>query len=404
MGLSDGATGRAIVPSGASTGAREALELRDADPARYGGRGVLQANENVNGAIAHEIVGRPALDQCALDQALIDLDGTRDKSNLGANALLGVSLALAHSAAASAGVPLYRYLGRPADPVLPVPMLNILNGGRHADNSVDFQEFMVVPAGFESFREALRAGSEIYHILSGLLRERGHGTAVGDEGGFAPSLDSNKDALELLTDAVFKAGYRPRDQVFLAMDVAASELSASSDGYALASEGVTRSAGEMIDTYSEWLSRYPIVSIEDGLDEEDWSGWEAMTGRLGSRTQLVGDDLYATDSETIERGIQRKAGNAALIKLNQVGTVTETLKAIEVTQAAGWGVVVSHRSGETEDTTIADLAVATGAGQIKAGAPARGERTAKYNRLLRIEEELGDHAVFAGRGAYKRFT
>ena len=404
VGLSDGATGRAMVPSGASTGAREALELRDGDPARYGGRGVLRATDNVNVVIAREIVGRPALDQGALDQALIDLDGTRDKSNLGANALLGVSLALAHSAAASAGVPLYRYLGRPADPVLPVPMLNILNGGRHADNSVDFQEFMVVPAGFESFREALRAGSEIYHTLSGLLQERGHGTAVGDEGGFAPSLDSNEDALELLTDAVIKARYRPRDQVFLAMDVAASELSASGDGYTLASEGVTRSAEEMIDTYSDWLSRYPIISIEDGLDEEDWRGWEAMTGMLGSRVQLVGDDLYATDSQTIERGIQRRGGNAALIKLNQVGTVTETLKAIDVTQSAGWGVVVSHRSGETEDTTIADLAVATGAGQLKAGAPARGERTAKYNRLLRIEEELGDRAAFAGRGAYERFT
>ena len=401
--LSDGAAGRAAVPAGASTGAHEAQELRDADPARYGGLGVLRATENVAREIAPEIVGRPALDQASLDRALVDLDGTRDKSRLGANALLGVSMALAHAAAGSAGAPLYGYLGQGAAPTLPVPMLNILNGGRHADNSLDFQEFMVAPAGFESFREALRAGSEVYHGLARLLQGRGHGTTVGDEGGFAPSLASSEEALELLTDAITEAGYRPQDQVLLALDAAASELADAGGRYVLSSEGVIRSADQMIDTYSGWLQRYPIVSIEDGLGEEDWRGWEEMTRRLGGGVQLVGDDLYATEPGSIGRGVERRASNAVLVKPNQIGTITEALEAVAVAKEAGWGVVVSHRSGETEDTTIADLAVATAAGQIKAGAPARGERTAKYNRLLRIEEELGGRAEFGGIGVYERY-
>ncbi len=399
----DGARGRAAVPSGASTGSREALELRDGDVARYRGKGVQRAVANVIDEIAPAVRGMALGDlaaQGALDRALLDLDGTETKSRLGANALLGVSLAAAHAAAASAGVPLYRFLGGPDASLLPAPMMNVINGGAHADNNVDLQEFMIFPVGAPSFAEALRWGAEIFHTLADVLRERGHSTAVGDEGGFAPDLASNREAIELVLRAIEAAGYRPGDDVAVALDPAASEF--YRDGhYELAGEGVKKSSEEMIAFWRDWTSRYPIVSIEDGLDEGDWSGWKTLTAELGDRVQLVGDDLFVTNPAILRRGIEEKVGNAILIKVNQIGTLTETLEAIRVAREAGYAAVISHRSGETEDTTIADLAVATGAGQIKTGSLSRTDRIAKYNQLLRIEAELGDAARYAGRSAIR---
>jgi enolase len=404
--LAGGAVGRAAVPSGASTGVHEALELRDGDSKRYGGMGVLKAVANVNGEIASAVAGMAADGQQALDRKLIDLDGTADKSRLGANAILGVSLGAAHAAAAARGEPLYRYLtrlvswsgGEPGP--LPVPMCNILNGGKHAEGSTDFQEFMVMPLGAPSFAEALRMAAEVHHALGKLLHDRGLPTTVGDEGGFAPPGLTNDEAIELVTEAIEAAGYRSPEEVAIALDPATSEL--FEDGsYKLAREGKSLSSDELAGLWDRWCGRYSIVSIEDGMAEDDWPGWRALMGRLGQKVQLVADDLLVTKVERIERAIREKAANAVLIKLNQIGTLTETLQAIEVARNAGWGAVISHRSGETEDTTIADLAVATGVGQIKAGAPARGERTAKYNRLLRIEEELGAAARYAGRGAIR---
>ena len=392
VSLSDGAVGRALVPSGASTGANEALELRDGDIKRYGGRGVLAPIANIDGRIKPAVLGMSASDQDALDNALIELDGTPNKSRLGANAILGVSMAAARAAAQSAGKPLYAHLGGDGACLLPVPMLNIINGGAHATGSTDFQEFMVVPAGFDTFREALRAGVEIYHALAGILGSRGLSTGVGDEGGFAPPLGDNQAAVDLIIEAIERANYSPGEQCLIALDVAASEL--SKNAYP---------ADRLISIYNDWVGKYPIVSIEDGISEDDWDDWRALTDAIGGSVQLVGDDLFTTNTELIGKGIEMGAGNAVLIKLNQIGTVTETLNAVKMTQDAGWGVVISHRSGETEDTTIADLAVGVGAGQIKTGAPARGERTAKYNRLLRIEEELGDRARFAGREVFERF-
>ena len=391
VALSDGAVGSALVPSGASTGANEALELRDGDAARFRGRGVLQPIENIDRHIRPAVLGRSASEQEALDNLLVEIDGTPNKSRLGANAILGVSMAAARAAAQSAGKPLYEHLGGNGAVTLPVPMLNIINGGAHAAGSTDFQEFMVVPAGFDTFREALRAGVEIYHALADILRERGLSTSVGDEGGFAPPLGDNQDAVALVIEAIERANYSPSEQCFIALDVAASEL--SKDSYP---------SDKLIAIYNDWVGRYPIVSIEDGIAEDEWDDWQALSESIGGSVQLVGDDLFTTNTELIRKGIELNAGNAVLIKLNQIGTVTETLNAVKMTQDAGWGVVISHRSGETEDTTIADLAVGTDAGQIKSGAPARGERTAKYNRLLRIEEELGDRARFAGRQVYDR--
>ena len=391
VALSDGSVGRALVPSGASTGANEALELRDGDGERYGGRGVLVPIANIDKHIKPAVLGMSASEQDALDNALIELDGTPNKSRLGANAILGVSMAAARAAAQSAGKPLYAHLGGDGACLLPVPMLNIINGGAHAAGSTDFQEFMVVPAGFDTFREALRAGVEIYHALAGILGSRGLSTSVGDEGGFAPPLGDNQAAVDLIIEAIERANYRPGEQCLIALDVAASEL--SKDDYP---------ADRLIAIYNDWVGKYPIVSIEDGISEDDWDDWRALTDAIGGSVQLVGDDLFTTNTELVGKGIEMGAGNAVLIKLNQIGTVTETLNAVKMTQDAGWGVVISHRSGETEDTTIADLAVGIGAGQIKTGAPARGERTAKYNRLLRIEEELGDKARFAGKQVYER--
>ena len=392
VALSDGAVGSALVPSGASTGANEALELRDGDAGRFRGRGVLAPITNIENKIRPAVVGQSALDQNALDNLLIELDGTPNKSNLGANAILGVSMAAARAAAQNESKPLYQHLGGDGAVTLPVPMLNIINGGAHAAGSTDFQEFMVVPAGFDTFRESLRAGVEIYHALADILRERGLSTSVGDEGGFAPPLQGNEDAVALVMEAISRANYIPGEQCFIALDVAASEL--DKDDYP---------SDRLIGIYNDWVGEYPaIVSIEDGIAEDDWNGWQALSGAIGGSIQLVGDDLFTTNTDLIRKGIETNAGNAVLIKLNQIGTVTETLNAVRMTQEAGWGVVISHRSGETEDTTIADLAVGTNAGQIKSGAPARGERTAKYNRLLRIEEELGDRAQFAGRQVYAR--
>ena len=397
--LDDGAAGWAAVPSGASTGTHEALELRDGDAGRYGGKGTLTAVANVNDRIAPRIRGLDAGDQQAVDAAMLDLDGTADKSGLGANAILAVSLANAHAAARSAGLPLYRYLGVGA--LLPTPMLNLLNGGRHAVNSTDFQEFMVMPVGFGSFAEGLRCGAEVYQALRGIVHDRGMSTNVGDEGGVAPSLPTNEAAVELLVEAIEKAGYRPGEDCALALDVAASEFF-EGGRYVLAREGVTLTSAELVGYYEEWVSKYPIVSIEDGLVEDDWEGWALLTERLGSRVQLVGDDLFTTNPERIARGIADGAGNAVLVKLNQIGSLTETRSAIDMTHDAGWNAVISHRSGETEDTTIADLAVAVSAGQIKTGAPARSERVAKYNRLLRIEVELGGAAEYAGGSPFER--
>ena len=398
--LDQGTTARAAVPSGASTGAHEAMELRDGDEARFGGKGVLKAVANVNGPIAKALLGISPFDQGAVDRRLIELDGTEGKSNLGANALLGVSLAAAHAAASAQGLPLYRYLARDGGNLLPVPMFNILNGGRHAQDSTDFQEFMVVPAGVPSFSEALRCGAEVYQALKRLLQREGLNTNVGDEGGLAPSLSSNAEAVEVVLRAIQEAGYRPGQECFIALDVAASELY-QEGRYVLSREEAAYTGPELVEYYARWVERYPIVSIEDGLAEDDWEVWPLLTQRLGHRVQIVGDDLFTTNVQRIRRGIQEGSSNAVLIKLNQIGTLTETLEAVELTRQAGWGAIISHRSGETEDTTIADLAVATGVGQIKAGAPCRSERVAKYNRLLRIQEELGEKAQYAGTEVYR---
>jgi enolase 1/2/3 len=397
--LDDGAAGRAAVPSGASTGSHEALELRDGDPGRYGGKGVLRAVDNVVNVIGPTIEGLDGLDQRGLDARLLDLDGTADKSNLGANAMLGISLATAHAAAASLGLPLYRSLGGAGAHVLPVPLMNVINGGVHADNELELQEFMIAPVGAASFSEALRWGSEIYHALRGLLRHKGLATGVGDEGGFAPQISTASEALEFLVRAIEKAGLEPGDEVALAMDPASSEL--YRDGtYRL--EGANRSSEDMIAFYGGLLDSFPVVSIEDGLAEDDWDGWSTLTAELGPRCQLVGDDLFVTDAERLERGFRESVATAILIKVNQIGTLTETMDVMKLAARNRYGVVVSHRSGETDDTTIADLAVALDAGQIKSGAPARSERTAKYNRLLRIEGLLGDAARYAGGGAIRR--
>ncbi|TET26757.1 MAG: phosphopyruvate hydratase [Dehalococcoidia bacterium] len=397
--LLDGTIGRAAVPSGASTGKYEAVELRDGDISRFNGQGVLRAVANVNETIAAEITGMPATDQAAIDSKLIELDGTANKSNLGANAILGVSLAAARAAANLLDVPLYRYLGEADSYALPVPMMNILNGGKHATGSTDFQEFMVVPAGADSFSSALRMGTEVYHSLKKVLEGRGRDTNVGDEGGFAPSLASNKQAVEAVLAAIEKAGYKAGKDCFIALDPAASEF--YQDGkYILKKEGASLTSSEMVDYYSRWASDYPLISIEDGLAEDDWDGWQLLTKRLGGKLQLVGDDLYVTSVDRLSRGISLKASNSILIKPNQVGTLTETIAAIQMAQQTGWTAIVSHRSGETEDTTIADLAVGLNTGQIKTGAPCRSERTAKYNRLLRIEEELGENASFGGEKAF----
>jgi enolase len=399
--LAGGAVGVAAVPSGASTGTHEAVELRDGDPARYGGKGVLRAVANVNREIASAVGGQEATDQAGLDQLLVELDGTPNKARLGANAVLGVSLACARAAAAAVGQPLYRYLGGDEAVTLPVPMVNILNGGRHAVGGTDFQEFMVLPLGAPTFREGLRWAAETFHALGGLLRQRGLPTGVGDEGGYAPALPSNEAAVELVLEAIEQAGYRPGDDVAIALDPATSELFAEGT-YTLASEGRSLGAAELIDLWTDWSDRYPIVSLEDGLAEDDWAAWTSLTARLGDRLQLVGDDLLVTNVARLERAIGERAGNAILVKVNQVGTLTEAVTAVRTAGAAGWGAVISHRSGETEDTTIADLSVALGTGQIKTGSMSRSERTAKYNRLLRIEEELGERAVYAGRAPYDR--
>ncbi len=400
IGLDDGTIARAAVPSGASTGQFEAMELRDGDAKRYGGKGVLDAVTNVGDRIAEELVGYEASDQRAIDQRLIDLDGTPDKSSLGANAILGVSLAVAKAAAASAELSLYRYLGGPNAHLLPVPKFNILNGGAHADSNVDVQEFMIAPIGAPTYRDALRSGAEVYHALKAVLKKKGLATGLGDEGGFAPNLPANAAALELIAEAVQAAGYALGSDVVLALDVAASEFFA--DG-SYVFEGAPKSADEMVAYYRRLVDDYPIVSIEDPLAEDDWSGWKALTLALGDRIQIVGDDLFVTNPQRIERGIANGTANAVLIKVNQIGTLTETFDAVELAHRAGYHCVMSHRSGETEDTTIADLAVATGCGQLKTGAPARSERVAKYNQLLRIEEELDDAARYAGAGAFPRY-
>ncbi len=406
--LSNGVRAHALVPSGASTGSYEALELRDKDPERFHGRGVQQAVRNVNDLIAPALLGRSPLDQASVDQRMLELDGTSDKSKLGANAILAVSMATAR-AASLASQPqdgeFWRYLAQGGEVSLPVPMFNILNGGRHASNSTDIQEFMVVPLGLETFSQALRAGAEIYQSLRAILSEGGHNLNVGDEGGFAPSLPSNRDALEIVLQAVRRAGYEPGRDVFLALDVAASEFFQKAENrYALDRDGLSLSSGELVELYELWAREYPIISIEDGLDEDDWAGWTELRRRLGNRVQLVGDDLFVTNISRIQKGIDQLASNAVLLKPNQIGTLTETYQALQLTRGAGWGAVMSHRSGETEDTTIADLAVAWNVGQIKTGAPARSERVAKYNRLLRIEASLGADARYAGREAFRHLN
>jgi len=407
--LGDGSVGRAAVPSGASTGAHEAVELRDGDKERFGGKGVLTAVANVTDRIAPELYGMDAADQAGVDDLLRDLDGTPNKANLGANAILGVSLATAHAAASAHDLPLYRYLGGVGARVLPVPMFNILNGGKHAQDSTDFQEFMVMPIGAATFSEALRSGAEIFAALRTILHDEGHATGQGDEGGFAPSLGSNEAAVEVILRAIEKAGYRPGEDVAIALDPATSSILVDGTGidgvtgqYRLEREDRTLDSGELIDLWDAWISKYPIISLEDGLGEDDWAGWVELTERLGSRVQLVGDDIVVTNPAIIERAIAESAMNSVLIKLNQIGTLTETIDAIELARRAGWTAVVSHRSGETEDTTIADLVVAMGTGQIKTGAPSRSERVAKYNRLLRIEGELGDAATYLGAAALGR--
>jgi enolase len=399
--LESGGYGRAIVPSGASTGANEAVELRDNDKSRYGGKGVLQAVAHVNEILAEELIGFDALDQVAIDEYMIELDGAANKSRLGANAILGVSLAVAHAAADALDIPLYRYLGGVGARTLPVPMMNILNGGKHAAGSTDFQEFMVMPVGAESFHEGLRWGVEIYHSLKKVLHDGGHNTNVGDEGGFAPSLGGNEKAITVILQAIEQAGYRPGEDVFIALDPASSEFyDAASKRYRLAIEGRTLSSDELVDLWVDWINRFPIISLEDGMAEDDWEGWKLLYSKVGDRVQVVGDDLLVTNVQFIERAIAERACNALLCKVNQIGTLTESIQAIEMSQRAGWAAVVSHRSGETEDATIADLVVAFNTGQIKTGAPARSDRIAKYNQLLRIEDELGASAVYAGRRAF----
>jgi enolase len=397
--LFDGTIGQAAVPSGASTGKHEAVELRDGDASRFNGLGVLKAIANVNESIAAVIIGMLATEQAVIDQKLIELDGTDNKSRLGANTILGISLAVAHAAADCLSLPLYRYLGGVATYTLPLPMMNILNGGKHAANSTDFQEFMIVPTGAHSFNHALQIGTEIYHYLKKVLKDKGLDTNVGDEGGFAPSLPSNKQAVEAVVSAIEKAGYKPGKDCFIALDPAASEFY-EDDKYILTKEGATLSSNEMVDYYVKWVSDYPIISIEDGMAEDDWDGWQLLSKKIGSKIQLVGDDLYVTNVNRLSWGIKLKASNSILIKPNQIGTLTETIAAVKMAQQAGWTAVISHRSGETEDTTIADLAVGLNTGLIKAGAPCRSERTAKYNRLLRIEDELGKSASFAGIQAF----
>ncbi len=398
---SDGAFGRAAVPSGASTGEYEAVELRDGDKSRYVGKGVLGAVKNVNEVIAPEIVGHSVLEQTALDHYLIELDGTPNKSKLGANAILGVSLAAAKAAAATAGLPLYRYIGGTFANMLPVPMMNIINGGRHADNNVDMQEFMIMPVGAENFSEALRAGVEIFHTLKKVLQSKGYNTAVGDEGGFAPNLKSNEEAIEVILEAAEKAGYTAGSDVFIALDPASSEM--FSDGayvFWKSDPGTKRSSDDMVRYWSDWVEKYPIISIEDAMDENDWEGWASLTQAVGDRVQLVGDDLFVTNTERLSTGIDKGCANSILIKLNQIGTLTETLEAINTAHINGYTSVISHRSGETEDATIADLAVATNSGQIKTGSASRSDRTAKYNQLLRIEQELASEAVYPGPNAF----
>ncbi|MGM0845747.1 MAG: phosphopyruvate hydratase [Bacillota bacterium] len=392
-----GAFGRALVPSGASTGEYEAVELRDGDKDRYLGKGVQKAVENVNNEIAEEIVGMDVTDQVAIDRAMMELDGTENKGKLGANAILGVSMAVARAAADFFGVELYQYLGGFNAKQLPVPMMNIVNGGEHADNNVDIQEFMVMPVGASTFKEGLRMGTEIFHSLKSVLKSKGYNTAVGDEGGFAPNLKSNEEALSTIIEAIEKAGYKPGEEVLLAMDVAASEIYNKEDGkYHLSGEGVVRTSEEMVDWYEEMCNKYPIVSIEDGLDENDWDGFKLLTDRIGNKVQLVGDDLFVTNTTKLAQGIEQGIGNSILIKVNQIGTLTETFDAIEMAKRAGYTAVISHRSGETEDSTIADIAVATNAGQIKTGAPSRTDRVAKYNQLLRIEDQLAHTAQYLG--------
>ena len=397
--LEDGTVGRAAVPSGASTGMYEAVELRDGDKNQYLGKGVLKAVQNVNDTIAEELIGCNVYDQPYIDKLLIELDGTPNKAKLGANAILGVSLAVANAAAKSLDLPLYQYVGGVNAKVLPVPMMNIINGGSHADNSVDLQEFMVMPVGAKTFSDALQMCAEVYHTLKKTLHDKGYSTAIGDEGGFAPNLKSNEEAIEVIIEAITKAGYKAGEDMFIAIDAASSEY--YKDGkYVLEHEGKTLTAAEMVDFLEAWVDKYPIISIEDGMAEEDWEGWKLITERLGKKVQLVGDDLFVTNTERLERGIDMGVGNSILIKLNQIGTLTETLNAIEMANRAGYTAVISHRSGETEDTTIADLVVAVNAGQIKTGAPARSERVAKYNQLIRIEEELDDVAEYRGRKAF----
>ena len=399
--LDDESQGRAAVPSGASTGAFEAVELRDGDKARYGGKGVLKAVENVQEQIAEEVMGIDAAEQRVIDLAMIELDGTDNKGKLGANAILGVSLAVAHAAAESAGLPLYRYVGGPNAHVLPVPMMNILNGGAHADSNVDIQEFMIAPIGAGSFAEAVEMGASVYHALKKVLKDKGLSTGLGDEGGFAPSLESNAAALDLIIEAIKAAGLTPGADIALALDVAASEFE---EGGSYTFEGAQKSSDEMIDYYADLVARYPLVSIEDPLNEDDWEGWKKITDRLGDKVQLVGDDLFVTNPARLKRGIDTATANALLVKVNQIGSLTETLDAVDMAHRAGYRCMMSHRSGETEDTTIADLAVATNCGQIKTGAPARSDRVAKYNQLMRIEEDLDDAATYAGRAAFPRFT
>ena len=397
--LEDGTVGRAAVPSGASTGMYEAVELRDGDKSQYLGKSVLKAVQNVNDTIAEELIGCNVYDQPYIDRLLIELDGTPNKAKLGANAILGVSLAVANAAAKSLDLPLYQYVGGVNAKVLPVPMMNIINGGSHADNSVDLQEFMVMPVGAKTFSDALQMCAEVYHTLKKTLHDKGYSTAIGDEGGFAPDLKSNEVAIEVIIEAITAAGYKAGEDMFIAIDAASSEY--YKDGkYVLEHEGKTLTAAEMVDFLENWVNKYPIISIEDGMAEEDWEGWKLLTERLGKKVQLVGDDLFVTNTERLERGIDLGVGNSILIKLNQIGTLTETLNAIEMANRAGYTAVISHRSGETEDTTIADLVVAVNAGQIKTGAPARSERVAKYNQLIRIEEELDDVAEYRGRKAF----
>ena len=401
--LSDGSRGTAMVPSGASTGAHEAVELRDGDKARYRGKGVLKAVSNVDDVIAPELIGEDAADQTEIDKLLLELDGTPNKSKLGANAILGVSLACARAAATAVGLPLYRYLGGPIARTLPVPLMNILNGGKHATDSADMQEYMVVPVGAASFREAVRAGAEVFHALKAILHDRGMGTGVGDEGGFAPAgLKDNEEPIRLILQAIEKAGYRPGEDIALALDPAATELFAKGK-YTLAREKGTVDAAAMTARYAEWRGKYPLVSIEDGLAEDDWAGWKHLTTALGDKVQLVGDDLFVTNIDRIRRGVTEEVANAVLIKLNQIGTLSETIEAVEFAHRSGYATVISHRSGETEDTTIADLAVALNSGQIKTGSLSRSERNAKYNRLMEIEIELQDAARYPGRDAFSRF-